>query len=179
MVKSLLSKEVNYGLFFKKDKIEKRNYSLKVDFVKGFAMLLNLERVKRVNFFDENFFLYLEEIDLCKRLKNLGENIYVSTKAKVKHIGGRSSNPGFDLEINRNWHWMWSKIYYSSKHEGFIKTRLLTFPLLFKLSIKCLFYIFFLDQKKFMISFSRLRGSFAAFLNLKSNYRIKTYNNIS
>ena len=31
-------------------------------------MFLNLEQFKNIGFFDENFFIYFEEIDLCKRL---------------------------------------------------------------------------------------------------------------
>ena len=40
-----------------------------VNSLKGFAMFLNLKQFKEIGFFDENFFIYLEEIDLCKRLK--------------------------------------------------------------------------------------------------------------
>ena len=32
-------------------------------------MFLNMKHFKEIGFFDENFFIYLEEIDLCKRLK--------------------------------------------------------------------------------------------------------------
>ena len=32
-------------------------------------MFLNIEQFKDIGFFDENFFIYLEEIDLCKRLR--------------------------------------------------------------------------------------------------------------
>ena len=40
-----------------------------VNYVKGFAMLLNKKYLKE-EYFDENIFLYLEEIDLCKRVKD-------------------------------------------------------------------------------------------------------------
>ena len=172
---SLFNKKINYGMFSKKkyNFFEKKNNFLKVDYVKGFAMLLNLKKIRKINFFDENFFLYMEEIDLCKRLRNLGENIFVSTEAKVKHLGAKSSNLGFDLEINRNWHWMWSKVYYSSKHHGFLKTRFVILPLLFKLFFKYLLYVFFFNRAKLAISNSRLRGCASAFLNFGSSYRIK------
>ena len=42
-------------------------------------MFLNLEQFKDVGFFDENFFIYLEEIDLCKRLRKK-EKIYLDKK---------------------------------------------------------------------------------------------------
>ena len=42
---------------------------MEVDSVKGFAMFLNMEEFNDVGFFDDSFFIYLEEIDLCKRLR--------------------------------------------------------------------------------------------------------------
>ena len=46
----------------------KRRISSSSKAVKGFAMFLNLSEFKEIGFFDENFFLFLEEIDLCTRL---------------------------------------------------------------------------------------------------------------
>ena len=40
-----------------------------VESLKGFAMFLNMDEFKDIGFFDENFFIYLEEKDLCKRIK--------------------------------------------------------------------------------------------------------------
>ena len=40
-----------------------------VNDVKGFAMFLNLTEFEDIGFFDENFFIYFEEIDMCRRLK--------------------------------------------------------------------------------------------------------------
>ena len=36
--------------------------------------------------FDRNIFLYLEDIDLCKRLKDNHQKIYICRKAKIKHL---------------------------------------------------------------------------------------------
>ena len=44
---------------------------IEVEYVKGFAMFLNLSQFEKIGYFDENFFIYLEEIDLCKRLKKM------------------------------------------------------------------------------------------------------------
>ncbi len=41
-----------------------QNEILEVDYVKGFAMLINLKKINFEKIFDENFFLFLEEIDL-------------------------------------------------------------------------------------------------------------------
>ena len=57
----------------KRDELNvKKNESnlLEVNNVKGFAMFLNISEFEDVGFFDERFFIYFEEIDLCKRLVN-------------------------------------------------------------------------------------------------------------
>ena len=92
-----------------------------VDYLKGFAMFLNLEQFKQVGFFDDNFFIYLEEIDLCKRLNRANKKIYLDKNIIVNHLGGSSHNQSinFEMELSRNWHWMWSKFYFNKKHYGF------------------------------------------------------------
>ena len=86
-------------------KFKKKKY-LEVEFVRGFAMLLNL---KKINFglFDEKIFLYLEEIDLCKRaIKNKQKILLLNIK--IDHAGGSSHGDRTNLEMekSRNWHWM-------------------------------------------------------------------------
>ena len=60
--------------------------------LKGFAMFLNLEQFQEIGFFDENFFIYLEEIDLCKRLEDKNKKIYLNKKIIIHHTGGSSHN---------------------------------------------------------------------------------------
>ena len=84
-------------------------------------MFLNMEKFKKIGFFDENFFLYFEEFDLCKSLRNKGEKVYSSKKLKIHHLGFKSSfdeNSSFKESINRmrEWHWMWSSFYFYRKH---------------------------------------------------------------
>ena len=58
-------------------------------------MLLNLSRLNKMEnfknkkYFDENIFLYLENDDLCKRIIENGENIYIVPKSKIKHLGAK------------------------------------------------------------------------------------------
>ena len=40
-----------------------------VEYLKGYALFLNLSEFKEIGYFDENFFMYLEDIDLCKRVR--------------------------------------------------------------------------------------------------------------
>ena len=55
----------------------KKTSPISVNNVKGFAMFLNLSKFKETGFFDENFFIYFEEIDLCKRLIRNNKKIYL------------------------------------------------------------------------------------------------------
>ena len=55
--------------YSKEDKFKGEEQIFEVNSLKGFAMFLNIEEFQEIGFFDDNFFIYLEEIDLCKRLK--------------------------------------------------------------------------------------------------------------
>ena len=75
----------------KNDKNYLKNISpVQVDNVKGFAMFLNLSEFKDIGFFDENFFIYFEEIDLCRRLVDHGKKIYLVPNITINHEGGTS-----------------------------------------------------------------------------------------
>ena len=91
-----------------------------VDQIDGFSMLINLEKFQDNLYFDENIFLYLENDDLCLRIKKKNENIYLIRNSIIEHLGSSSSDNllSKELEYCRNWHWMWSKYYYNKKHYG-------------------------------------------------------------
>ncbi len=63
------------------------SYEREVDWVIGACMFLKRQAVESVGLFDENFFLYGEETDLCLRLKKNGWKIFFSPHASVVHIG--------------------------------------------------------------------------------------------
>ena len=62
----------------------------------------------------------MEDIDFCKRLKFLNKKIYLLESAEAFHLGGKSHNPklNFKMELERNWHFMWSLYYFNKKHYG-------------------------------------------------------------
>ena len=165
-----LCNQINYGNYSKKIKSLGVNL-LKVDQVKGFAMLMNVKKIKKIKFFDENFFLYLEEIDLCKRLTEKKENIYINKNALVKHLGAKSSNLGFEFEKCRNWHWMWSSIYFNKKHYGLFKSSCIFFIKLFNNLVKFIFYLIMINKRKIIVYYFRLSGMINAFIGNKSTYR--------
>ena len=132
------------------------NIPFKVRSVDGFAMLLNLKKINKIdnfknyNYFDENFFMYLENDDLCKRLIDHNENIYIVPKSKIKHLGAKGVNNEFkhEVELSRNWHWIWSKFYDNKKHFGFFVAFINGFPIFLKANFKFLFYLLLNRKKK-------------------------------
>ena len=165
-----IAKENNFG-FFDKNRNTYNKHFIEVDYVKGFAMLINKIKIKKIGLFDENFFLYLEEIDLCKRLLSKNEKIYVSKYAKIIHLGAKSSDLGFEYEKCRSWHWMWSKFYYNKKHKGYIFSFIKTFPTFIFSILKYFFYTFSGNKNKKEIYKMRILGNFNSYLLRNSFYR--------
>ena len=140
--------------------------------IKGYAMFFNLEKFNNI-YFDENFFLYFEEIDLCKTVIHKKGQILIDKNIVVEHDGGGSVSTQFqhDLDKNRNWHWMWSTFYYHKKYNGYFIALMIIAPKLFSALIKTIFYLIIFNKVKKEISFSRLSGMFNSIMGKKSWYR--------
>ena len=160
----------------------KNESTIKVKNVDGFALIVNKKKAGEIlkinsesnnSYFDQNFFMYLENIDLCKRIIEGGGNILVATKAKIKHLAGKAVDSKFEneIEFSRNWHWIWSKFYYNKKHFGFFKAFIGGFPTYCSSIIKYLFYSLINNKLKKKIYFSRTSGFFNALIGKKSWYR--------
>ena len=175
---SILSPKIYKNEIFNSINDEKKDF-INVDFVKGFAMLLNLEKIKLTKIFDEQFFLFLEEIDLCKRIKDNGEKIYISCKAKVYHNAKESSGNEFQIELCRNWHWMWSLYYYNYKHFGLFIAYKITLYKFISSFTKMMLSILLIQKKKYLIYKYRLLGLINAYLGKSSWLRPHHINNIN
>ena len=147
---------------------------VETEYVRGFVMLINNMNCKSSNYFDENIFLYLEEIDLCKRLKEDNKKICSIPTIKVEHYGGKSHNPIYSekMEIQRNWHYLWSLFYFSKKHYGIFYAYRKTLKKFFSALIKSAFYYFF-NKKKYLIYKHRFLGLLNSYLSKKSSFRVK------
>ena len=143
-----------------------------VDNIKGFAIFFNMSKFNK-EYFDENYFLFFEEIDLCKKVKKNKGKIYLNRKIIINHEGASSVSKRneFELEKNRNWHWMWSTFYYQKKYKGLILALIIISPKFFSSLIKTLFYLLILNHEKKDIYYCRLSGIFNSILGKKSWYR--------
>ena len=148
------------------------NDLIEVNNLKGFAIFLNLSKFNN-EYFDERFFLYFEEIDLCKKVKNNNGKIYIDRKIKINHEGSQSVNNlnKFELEKNRNWHWMWSTFYYHKKYKGFFLALIIVFPKLLSAFTKTLIYSILVNKNKRDVYFCRVSGIVNSIAGNKSWYR--------
>ena len=145
---------------------------IEVNDLKGFAIFFNMTKFKN-EFFDENYFLYFEEIDLCKTLRNKGEKIFLDHSITIQHDGASSVDNFNEIEIekSRNWHWMWSSFYFHKKHKGFLLALIIMSPKLISSIIKSFFYLVIFDKEKRNIYHCRLSGILNSILGKKSWYR--------
>ena len=170
---------INSDIKFPNFKILKQNKNINdsiisVDSIDGFSMLINKEKFINQKFFDENIFLYLENDDLCKRVKKSGQKIFVIKNSIIDHKGSSSSSIKNDPEFEylRNWHWMWSKYYYNKKHYGIFIALIKIFFNLVSAIFKYVFYSLTLNNYKKNIFKMRISGILNSILGNKSKYRI-------
>ncbi|MEI7890517.1 MAG: O-antigen ligase family protein [bacterium] len=81
------------------------------DWISGVAMFIKKNTFDKLCGFDENFFMYFEDVDLCKRIKDMNLFIVMIPNVKVLHLGGKSST-------NKS---LQKKIYYESQDYYFKK----------------------------------------------------------
>jgi GT2 family glycosyltransferase len=94
-----------------------------VDWVPGAFSIIRRDALEKVGHFDESFFLYYEEVDLCRRFKKAGYRVCYWPDVVVVHYGGESSKTMKNLSLSTSgsqlslWR-MRSAFLYYRKHHG-------------------------------------------------------------
>lgn len=91
-----LSKIVTF-LFFKDRERRIFHKPKRVDWVSGGFMLIKKDLFEEINGFDDHYFMYIEDMDLCFRLSKLGYEVFYLPEAVVSHVGQGSSNRTFAI----------------------------------------------------------------------------------
>ena len=143
--------------------------------VHGSCMFINKKRFQEIGGFDENFFLYFEETDFCKRALSKGFKSYQVNYIKVKSTGRTVSVKNKkEKNLLKNiliWHFIWSKYYFTKKNCGNILSILIFFPLLMRTFFKIIFYGLTNDKKNKDKYVYRLGGLITSILGNKSSLR--------
>ncbi|MGQ9672641.1 MAG: glycosyltransferase family 2 protein [Candidatus Aminicenantales bacterium] len=112
-----------------------------VGWLSGACLLVRRSALEEAGFFDENFFLYFEDIDLCVRLRKNGYRLVFDPRVLVLHLGQASTSAHrllSRIEYRR------SQIYFYKKHNS----RLSLFLLKIYLKVFFAFWTFFVLKRR-------------------------------
>jgi GT2 family glycosyltransferase len=93
-----------------------------VDWVPGAFALVRHDLFDRLGGFDERFFLYYEEVDLCRRIRAAGHRVQYWPELQVQHIGGVSARTVAGATVARSgsqltlWRARSGLLYYRKNH---------------------------------------------------------------
>jgi hypothetical protein len=90
-----------------------------IDWISGAALVIKKDIFNKVGGWDENFFMYME--DICWRVKKLGYGVALCPNTKIIHLGGRS----MDKNFQRRKYYFKSQDYFFKKHHGYFSMILL------------------------------------------------------
>lgn len=111
-----------------------------VDWLQGSCLLIRREAFEKVQGFDDEFFLYMEDTDLCERIHQAGWDVIYLPKATVRHYGGTTTSRFHTIRV-RSYHL--SPLHYHRKRKNFLNTYILKFvfiiELLTKILMRCVF----------------------------------------
>ena len=158
----------------------KKNSLTKVDWIKGFSIVLNMKKFKKGKVFDQNYFLFFEEIDLCKSILKKKGNIYLANGLKVNHLGfkgsvGASIIDKQNVDNLRNWHYMWSSFYFYKKNYSYFYALKKMFGKFIRSLIKMIFFSITFQTQKKMKYLYRFLGILNSMIGLKAYYRVKKF----
>lgn len=107
-----------------------------VDWVSGAAMIMKKVVFDVIGQFDERYFLYYEDADLCKRLKDMGYQVYFFPYSEIIHFKGENTNEEFNEEAY--YYSKKSQLHYYKKYNSLMQNIMLRFYLFVKFLFKYL-----------------------------------------
>lgn len=102
------------------------SHEVDVDWVTGAVFMARLDVIEAAGFFDRNFFLYFEEVDLMKAIQTDGWRVVHVPTAVVDHIGGAITEQNAE-RTRRPAYWYDSWTWYFLSNHGRIYTALASF----------------------------------------------------
>ena len=177
--KNLIQGLINFSRKIKKFSVlvpndgnfKRNNKIIKYYIGKASVMFFNLKNLRKINFFDENFFLDYEEIDLLFRCKKRNFPAYLIPSLEIRHERTTATRNTKKIKNLRSWHYMWSMFYFYKKNYNFFTAINKTFKFLIKDFLMLMFFIISFNFKKSSIRFYRLYGLISSILGLKSFLR--------
>ncbi len=114
-------------------KLKRGRISRTVDWVSGACFLIERSLYQRLGGFDENFFIYIEDADLCRRVRQQNLQIYYTAEAHITHFLGGSTTR-FPSQVLP--HAKTSQLYYYCEHLSRFSRSLLSHYLKLRFGLK-------------------------------------------
>lgn len=92
------------------------DHSRPVDWLAGASLMMRQNLLDEIGLFDETFFLYFEETDLCRRAAQAGYQTHYLRDSRVMHIGSVST--GMKSWSRVPTYWFDSRLHYFTKNHG-------------------------------------------------------------
>lgn len=141
------------------------------EFLTGAAMLLDMAKMRAgVGFFDPWFFLYLEDDDLCLRVRRAGHSLVLVHDAQVEHHVRSSSPPSRRLDWRRDYAMTLSKFYLQRKTFGTARCAAAVARIGLGALLAMPVHALRLDARRFARSAARLAAALAAPLRLGARH---------
>jgi hypothetical protein len=97
-----------------------------VGWLSGACLLVRREVIEEIGLFDESFFLYFEDIDLCYRIREKGWKLCFFPESKIFHRGGTSTEK---QKLASRFYYRKSQLYFYAKHNSRLALMLLRYYL--------------------------------------------------
>ena len=115
----------------------------KVDWVMGAAIMIKRKVFEKVGLMDENIFMYMEEVELCYRIKKAGYEVIYYPDTKITHLGQGSSQTGRKEPILNIYKGL---LYFYKKHYSRVEVEILRLMLKTK-ALSALLLSFFTQDR--------------------------------
>ncbi len=169
-----IAKKLNddFGLLILSDKNQNLPKNVKVKKTRGFLCSFVQKKIfLSLSGFDEKFFLYYEDYDLVKRILKKKLSIYEIPIKYTNLLGSHNKKFNHPIEVNRNFHLMWSKFYYKKKHLGYVYSLFSTLPYLLRSLFKLIVNLNNSEKKE--IYLARISGLYNSYILKDPLYRPK------
>ena len=141
------------------------NYSVR--FIVGAALFLRMSILQKIGFVDEKIFLYYEDDELCKRIRDNGYKSMIVPEAKAFHMGGGSSaEVSFRCIYKKSWHLSWSKFYWKKIQKGNFRAKKSSLKFALVYFVKAVFSMLTFNSEKAFANLGSASGAFSFFIGL-------------
>lgn len=123
----------------------KRGKKIEVNWILGAAIFISSDLFNVVNGFDKDYFMFFEEVDLCKKVSDKGLKIIYCPQYEIHHIGSVSGKKDYSLYTIRTYS---SKYIYISKHYKYVQRSLMQFLLFAQLFSQIIIWTFLFPVNK-------------------------------